>query len=174
MANGNSETSGLEAHSNGNSSEPEAQLHDLLPFTIGERIFAVFAEQVEGTADGKLFARLPHAPNAIIGVVCVRGRMLTVVDPAVVLTAEAANWERTLPYVIALRGDEQLGLVAETCRDTITISSDDIERPTEKGQTKSDFAVGLVMYGGEEMLILDTKLLFTAVVQRRERRRRRF
>lgn len=151
----------------------DPQLQDLLPFTIGERIFAVFTDQVDGTAERKPFAPLPRAPNAVIGVVCVRGRMLTVLDPTVVLDSRLAQWEQMLPYVIVLRGDEQLGLVAETCRDTITISAADIERSSHSEQPQDDFMLGLVRYAGEEMLILDSTRLFSRAVQRRERRRRR-
>ena len=151
----------------------DPQLQDLLPFTIGERTFAVFTDQVDGTAEGKPFAPLPRAPQAVIGVVCVRGRMLTVLDPTVVLDSLLPQWEQTLPYVIVLRGDEQLGLVAETCRDTITISTADIERSVDSEQPQNDCMLGLVRYAGEEMLILDSARLFSRAVQRRERRRRR-
>jgi len=154
--------------------EADPQLHDLLPFTIGDQTFAVFTEQVDGTAEGKYFARLPRAPNAIIGVVCVRGRMLTVLDPTVVLGAEPPRWGKTLPTVIVLRGDEQLGLAAETCRDTITISATDIEQPTESTPLGDDFSVGLVRYAGEKMVLLDSTRMFARAVQPRERRRRRF
>lgn len=171
----NSITTGTDGFTHENRSrEGEAELHDLLPFTIGERTFAVFTEQVEGTAEGKPFARLPRAPAAVIGVVCVRGRMLTVVDPAAVLNNEVAHWEKTLPYVIVLRSDEQLGLAAATCRDTITISASDIERPAAAETPSEELALGLVKYAGEEMLILDPNRLFARAVQRRERRRRRF
>jgi len=160
------------AHENG-SAGADPQLQDLLPFTIGDRTFAVFTEHVDGTAEGKPFAPLPRAPNAVIGVVCVRGRMLTVLDPTLVFEARVPNWQDSLPHVIVLRGDEQLGLVAETCRDTITISTSDIERPKETDQAGDDFVVGLVRYAGEEMSILDSTQLFRRAVQRRERRRRR-
>lgn len=156
------------------SSEADTQLHDLLPFTIGDQTFAVFTEQVDGTAEAKHFARLPRAPNAIIGVVCVRGRMLTVLDPTVVLGAEPSRWGKTLPTVIVLRGDEQIGLAAETCRDTITISAADIEQPTESASLSDDFSLGLVRYGGEKMVLLDSTRMFARAVQPRERRRRRF
>lgn len=154
--------------------EAEAQLHDLLPFTIGDRTFAVFTEQVDGTAEGKPFARLPRAPDGVIGVVCVRGRMLTILDPTAALEGEASRWQSTLPYVIVLRGDEQLGLAAQTCRDTITISAADIERLAETDGPQSDLSLGLVRYAGEEMVLLDSNRLFSRTVQRRERRRRRF
>ena len=171
MATENPITSEIEALANENG---DPQLQDLLPFTIGDRTFAVFTDQVDGTAESKPFAALPLAPNAVIGVVCVRGRMLTVLDPTVVLDSRVPAWEQTLPHVIVLRGDEQLGLVAETCRDTITISAADIERRPDNEQPQDDFMLGLVRYGGEEMLILDSNRLFSRAVQRRERRRRRF
>ena len=148
-----------------------AQLHDLLPFAIGDRLFAVFTDQVDATAEGKPFAALPRAPGAVVGVVCVRGRLLTVLDPAAALNEPTKEWEQTLPYVLVLRGDDQLGLAAESCRDTITISTDDIELPNA---TSDDAALGVVRYAGEEILILDAKRLFERAVQRKERRRRRF
>lgn len=154
--------------------EASAQLHDLLPFAIADRLFAVFTDQIDATAEAKPFARLPRAPQAIVGVVCVRGRMLTVLDPAAALHEASKNWEQTLPYVLVLRGDEQLGLVAESCRDTITISAEDIDPPPENSTNPDAATIGVVRYAGEELLILDAPRLFKQAVQRRERRRRRF
>lgn len=154
--------------------EESAQLHDLLPFSIADQVFAVFTDQVDATAEAKPFAPLPRAPRAIVGVVCVRGRMLTVLDPSAALNDRTKEWEQTLPYVLVLRGDEQLGLVAESCRDTITIAAEDIERPAADAGATDEATVGIVRYAGEEILILDARRLFTRAVQRRERRRRRF
>jgi purine-binding chemotaxis protein CheW len=154
-----------------NAAASSAQLHDLLPFGIADRLFAVFTDQVDATAEGKPFARLPRTPHAVVGVVCVRGRMLTVLDPAAALNEPTTEWEETLPYVLVLRGDDQLGLAAESCRDTITISTDDIELSTE---APDDAAVGVVRYAGEEILILNATRLFERAVPRKERRRRRF
>src|SRR5215471_2401748 len=108
-----------------------AQLHDLLPFTIGDQVFAVFADQVETTAEARPTARLPRASPAVVGVVCVRGRMITVLDAVAILAGSATNWPPLLPFVIILRSNEQLGLVAEACRNTVTISAQDIEAPPD-------------------------------------------
>lgn len=164
---GNSAESGMAA-------EASAQLHDLLPFTIADRLFAVFTNQVDATAESKPFASLPRAPKAVVGVVCVRGRMLTVLDPAAALNGAVRDWEQALPYVLVLRGDDQLGLAAETCRDTITISADDISPSSDRPEHSEDATVGVVRYAGEEILILDAARLFDRAIQRRERRRRRF
>jgi len=150
------------------------QLRDLVPFLAHGRLFAVFAERVDGTAEAKPVASLPHAPPAVVGVVCVRGRMLTVLDPVALLTGESAPWPKTLPSVIALRGEEQLALAAETCRDTITVAVADIETKEPEGENLADLVLGLVRYSGEEITVLKVDQLFPSAMQHRERRRRRF
>ena len=154
--------------------EASAQLHDLLPFKIADHLFAVFTDQVDATAESKPFAPLPRAPRAVLGVVCVRGRMLTVLDAGAALHETTKDWGQTLPYVLVLRGDDQLGLAAERCHDTITISSEDIIPAAESSGPSGPETIGLVRYAGEEILILDAPRLFERVAQRRERRRRRF
>jgi chemotaxis signal transduction protein len=149
-------------------------LLDLFVFEAGSRIFAVPADQVDGTTEARVPAVLPHAPQAILGVVCTRGRMLTVLDPTVLLTGQALRWPRTLPCVIALRGDEQLALAAQSYRDKITIEEADIDQQSEGGTDITGLLRGRVRYAGEEILVLDAQHLFVSVMRQRERRRRRF
>ncbi len=153
----------------------EPQLRDLFAFSAGNRIFAVFEEDVEGTAESKRPARLPHAPPAVLGVVCVRGRMLTTLDPLALVSGEAANWGNDLRPVVALRGDEQLALAGDSLRETITIADTDIELADhEQPDRVQAMIVGIARYGGEELTILNTSALFSAAFERPERRRRRF
>jgi chemotaxis signal transduction protein len=152
----------------------EPQLHDLVPFLAGDKVFAVFADQVDGAAEAATPAALPNAPPAVLGVVCLRGRMLTVLDPVAVLSGEPGVWPPILPAVIALRGDEQLALAAESCRDTITIAAEDVKTSTEINSDGFESAVlGIARYGGEEITVLRLDKLFAAAVRRKERRRRR-
>jgi len=154
---------------------PDPQLHDLVPFVAGSKTFAVFAEHVEGTAEAKVPAVLPRAPAAVLGVVCARGRMLTVLDPIALVSGEAHGWPKSLPCVIALRGDEQLALAAEESRDAITIAAVDIQRLTKsEDDGLATVILGIARYGGEEITVLNVDQLFAAAVRRKERRRRRF
>jgi chemotaxis signal transduction protein len=152
----------------------DPELRDLFVFEAGARTFAVPVDQVDGTTEARVPAVLPHAPQAILGVVCARGRMLTVVDPTVLLTGQSLRWPHTLPCVIALRGDEQLALAAQSFRDKITIEDADIIRPGESSGDATGLLLGRVRYGGEEILVLDVNHLFASVMRQRERRRRRF
>ena len=75
----------------------DPRLHDLVPFVARDKVFAVFADQVDGTAEAKVPVPLPNTPPAVIGVICVRGRMLTVIDPIALLTGEIFGWPASLP-----------------------------------------------------------------------------
>jgi chemotaxis signal transduction protein len=152
----------------------EPQLHDLVPFVAGDRLFAVFADQVDGSAEARTPAALPNAPPAVLGVVCMRGHILTVLDPLSVATGEALTWPASLPAVIALRGDEQLALASHSCRDTITIATEDIQPASQINHDGFESAVlGIARYAGEEITVLRVDNLFAAAVRRKERRRRR-
>ena len=156
-----------------NTPAKRSQLIDLFSFGVAGQTFAVLADDVEGTADSKYVAALPHAPPAVLGVLCVRGRMLTALDPVALLTGERCDWSGKIPCVVALRGDEQLALAAESFGSTITISEADIEAVNDDSLAGRTFA-GILRYGGEEIRILSTSSLFAAAFQHKERRRRRF
>ena len=151
----------------------EPQLRDLFSFSAGDATFAVFAEDVEATAERSRPAKLPHAPPAVLGIVSVRGRMLTTLDPLALTNGAGGDWPAELPCVVALRGDEQLALAADSLSETITIASADIEPNVETGGSHQAI-LGIARHGGKEITVLNTANLFSAAVKRRERRRRRF
>ena len=91
--------------------EDGAQLHDLLPFTIGDQTFAVFTDQIDATAEARPVAPLPKAPASVVGVVCVRGRMLTVLDAAAILNGAEKQWPATLPFVANLADSDRVETV---------------------------------------------------------------
>jgi chemotaxis signal transduction protein len=152
-----------------------AQLRDLVLFIAGGRTFAVFSEEVEGTAEEKKPAPLPRAPGSILGVVYARGRMLTVVDPAAVTSGEAVTWPAVIPAIISLRGDEQLALAAESVGEAITVLTSDISLANNEPESDlSPVVMGILRHGGEKITILNPSELFNVAVQRKDRRRRRF
>ena len=151
----------------------EPQLRDLFSFSAGEATFAVFAEDVEATGEHSRAAKLPNAPPAVLGIVSVRGRMVTTLDPVALTNGGRREWPGELPCVVALRGDEQLALAADSLGETITIASADIEPNVETGDSNQAI-LGIARHGGQEIIVFNKANLFSAAVRRRERRRRRF
>src|SRR5438067_8661756 len=109
----------MKPHEDTDADTPQDETRELLLLRAGARAFAVFADETDGVADGLKPTPLPHAPRAVLGVVSVRGRMRTVLDPLALVgdneeTESAATVAPAPLFIVALRGDEQLALAAES------------------------------------------------------------
>jgi chemotaxis signal transduction protein len=140
-------------------------------FRAGSLQFGVFEDEIVTIAEWRDPAPLPHAPKAVLGVVSLQGRMLTVLDLAAMLETQAASKDERHDYILALRGDEQLALAVDALGQTLEFPGRGLAAPPENA---GRFVLGLLHNQGAEISILNTKELFPTALQGRERRRRRF
>lgn len=133
----------------------------------GSHCLGVFADEIEAIADWRTPAPLPDAPNGVLGVASIRGRMLTVLEATVLLGVAAA----VAPgKIVALRGDEQLALAVASTGDLIEIAPDELAITSEIGP----LILSVISRGEQSISVLDSKQLFATAMRGRERRRRRF
>jgi chemotaxis signal transduction protein len=143
-------------------------------FTTGARHFAIFEDQIATIAEWHEPAPLPHAPDSVIGVLGIQGRMLTVLDLARMSAREPAavrpqdNNEHR--YILALRGDEQLALAIDELGEKIETPDNILDIKSEGDR----LVLAVFKRAGMEISIIDVKQLFPTAIQGRERRRRRF
>lgn len=142
---------------------PKVQL-----FSAGSFDFGIFENEVATIAEWREPTPLPHAPESVLGVVSLQGRMLTVLDVAVLAGGESVPAYR---YIIALRGEEQLALVASKLGRIIEHSTFNSEIKRETGER---YVTEILTQAGIEAKLLNVAELFPAALQGRERRRRRF
>jgi chemotaxis signal transduction protein len=129
-------------------SDEEAQ-RGLLLLRAGARVLAVHEDEADGVVEWREPVPLPHAPPAVLGVVSIRGRMRTVLDPAVMLGETKTNDEAAPRLLVVLRGDEQLALAVSHAERVNALHED------------------------ETVHLLDPAHLFAAATQGTERRRKR-
>jgi len=134
----------------------------------GSRCLAVPVAEVDALVDWRTPTPLPGAPQSVLGVVSIRGRMLTVIDLTVLLGEN--ELPREPKQIVALRGAEQLALAVDRAGDSIAI---DGELVVSMGRVGS-LTVSVVTSGADQVEVLNTSELFAAAIRGRERRRRRF
>ncbi|MDT4955207.1 MAG: eukaryotic-like serine/threonine-protein kinase [Acidobacteriota bacterium] len=145
---------------------------ELMVAQAGTLRIGVLADESDGVLTGRTPVPLPHAPQAVLGVVNMRGRMLTVLDPLALLGEERASETNAPPaFIIALRGDEQLALAVTHLESAIGIYMDEITPPADDPDTS--IIRGLIHQGNGQIILLDTRELFDAATHGAERRRRR-
>jgi purine-binding chemotaxis protein CheW len=152
--------------------EDERERRELVVARCGARLIGVFADEAEHVSAWKPLTPLPDAPEGVLGVVSVRGRISTVLDPLSLL-GERREAEAATPFafIITLRGDEQLALAVERAERIIEIFMDDVE---PLGSISGSAVVrGLLQTEGALVAVLNTRELFTAALLGTERRRKR-
>jgi len=131
---------------------------------VGTIDIAINENEVFAVSDWREPARLPFAPQTVLGVVSVQGRMLTVLDTGKLLDVEAPTHES----IIALRGREQLAL-AGNAQGSIDIDPDDVQPATNFAPLSS----GTINKDGRTIHLLATDQLFSSALHGHERRRKR-
>lgn len=143
---------------------------EIVVVRAGERWLGIFAEEAAGVERGSRPTPLPHAPAAVMGIVTVRGRILTLLDSlALIGESRADAFMPAPPYILALRGDEQLALAVDSEGQLREIYASEIEPPAG-----ADAAIARGTFQDEkaQVVILDVTRLFAAAVEGMEQRRR--
>lgn len=78
---------------------------ELILMRAGAHTIALFADEVESVSEARPLTPLPHAPRAVLGVVSLRGRIRTVIDPRPLLDGDATGNARDTGNRDAARDD---------------------------------------------------------------------
>ena len=135
-------------------------------FKRGDAKFAVTANEIVTVADWRRPTPLPNSPAAVLGVVSIQGRMLTLLDPLVLLGG-ASNENGNERLIVALRGDEQLGLIVDETSDNLTAEISLLDDPASN-------SLGVINHEGDSIKVMDVNKLFSLAIRGRERRKRGF
>jgi purine-binding chemotaxis protein CheW len=151
----------------------ESVLRTLQLFQAGGSQFGVFTDDIATIVAWREPTPLPQAPRSVLGVVSIQGRMLTVLDLAILQDGEAASGDAAAEHLIALRGDEQLALAVDAVGETIQLAPVNFADVDAK-ETTGTLVRKVLHREGAQINIINLKELFPAAIQGRQRRRRRF
>lgn len=156
----------------------------------GTCLFAVYRDEVEATSENLTPTPLPFARPPVSGVVSRRGQILTVIDPLLLLQPDAVAHTgahqvealtaasfttRTppVPFIVALKGDEQLALAVEHIEHDSELYDDETADGGTSDSNSPRFLRRIIQPHLNPIALLDPAHLFDAAVQGIERRRRR-
>ena len=177
------------------------ETRELLLMRAGGRVFAVGLDETDGDAQAcPQPTPLPHAPHAVLGVVCLRGRMRTLLDPLAIVTpegeVEAAQAERDGAGGGGKQNDEGAGqsegvaeqegegarhvVVALRGDEQLALAVESVEgivrvpaAALAPPRRPAPHLRAALEHEGSSLLVLDPSQLFDAAMQGTERRRPR-
>jgi chemotaxis signal transduction protein len=121
-----------------------------LVFESGGREYAIEVETTEGVVDCPRFCPLPGAPEGIVGVASIRGRMTIVADLSREEEPHAAKRR-----LVLIKGDSRLGLFADRVRGVVA-STHAITRSKPSGEVGWPIK-GSFIIDGKRVPVLDVE-----------------
>lgn len=136
---------------------------------VAEELFAAPVEKVQEILDMRPIARLPQAPENLLGMIDVRGQGVPVVDLRLTLGLPAApDNENTRILVLALLGqdgsDLRLGLRADRVFEVTILDDDALDPPPAvSGAWSGRCIAGIGRRNGRFVTVLDLERLLGSV-----------
>ncbi len=129
---------------------------ELATFYIGDMLVGADIRQVEEINRQMDVTPLPHVPDFVVGVMNLRGNVVTVVDLRTILGIPADTETRRSHNVIVHYEGERIGLAVDRIADVVRAPLDQIdELPANCDSIDSRFLQGVYAMENELLLVLD-------------------
>jgi purine-binding chemotaxis protein CheW len=138
-------------------------------FLVGSECFAVASTGVaEVLRDGKI-ARVPHAPEAVIGLIHLRGRIVPVIDMRCRLGLTATETPASRTHLVIHLHEDWYSLLVDEMLDVIEVADHEIEHPSKPAaDTAHDAVEGVYAAAGRLVHFLDPQRIVNSLTRQRE------
>jgi purine-binding chemotaxis protein CheW len=138
-----------------------------LTFALGEEKFAIPVSHVQEVVEFGQVTKVPNAPDYMLGIINLRGRVLPLLDTKLKLGLPATahtQKSRIMVLDIQLEDDKnlQIGAMVDIAREVVEISDSEIQDAPEFENLKTSAPiVGLVNDQGDITMIMDITKVFS-------------
>lgn len=146
-------------------SEVDEDRVGLLMFALGDEWYAVRIEDVREIYNEYEITPIPCVPEFVLGVINIRGEILSVTEIRTMLRLPAAEVRPEVPPAIVVRNDSVVtAMVVDAIGDIVEVPKDSVEPPlstTDKQQ--AEYVAGSVYIDGRLIAILNVDKVLTPV-----------
>ncbi len=128
----------------------------LITFDLGESVFGIPSDQVQEVVKPSAYTPVHHAPDYVLGIRNLRGRVVTLVDLCRRLNLGAVEGGLGNRVLIVDWQGETIGLLVDRIADTIDLDRDDVEpMPSNVEAAQSGRLSGIFRQGQRTVTILN-------------------
>lgn len=137
-----------------------------LTFSLGEENFAIPVEHVQEVVELDQVTRVPNAPEYMLGIINLRGRVLPLFDTKHKLglpKTETTKKSRIMILNIKYEDNKylEIGALVDIAREVVEINSSEIQDAPEFENSTSSTITGIVNKQGNITMIMDIQRVFT-------------
>jgi purine-binding chemotaxis protein CheW len=138
-----------------------------LTFALGDEKFAIPVDHVQEVVEFGQVTKVPNAPDYMLGIINLRGRVLPLLDTKLKLGLPAtakSQKSRIMVLDLQLEDDKnlQIGAMVDLAREVIEISDSEIQEAPEFENLKTSAPItGIVNKQGDITMIMDITRVFS-------------
>jgi purine-binding chemotaxis protein CheW len=141
--------------------------HAYLTFALGAEKFAISVNSVQEIVELEQVTKVPNAPQYMLGIINLRGKVLPLLDTRLKLglaKADVTNKSRIMVIDLETNYEKnlQIGALVDVAREVIELAPSEIQDAPELENYKSDTAItGIVNNQGDITMIMDIAKIFS-------------
>jgi purine-binding chemotaxis protein CheW len=131
-------------------------------FELAGSLCALDTDSVEEVVRLRRITRVPHAPAYVVGILNLRGKIVTVIDLARKMGLGAAAVDDDSRLYIVRDQDALAGLLVDRAAEVIEIGEGSLEpRPANMGEAAARFIRGVARHGDRLAAVLDLEAVLS-------------
>ena len=138
-------------------------IHQIATFHVGNLLLGVNIDVIQEINRQLDVTKVPHAPSTVLGVINLRGEVVTVIDIRTLLDMPKRDVNHKCRCVVIHSQDELVGVLVDSVADILPISSDEIDpAPANIEGVEGIFFQGVHALDDGVVVLLDVEQLLEA------------
>src|ERR1700748_730201 len=144
----------------------DAESHQVLTFVLGNETYGVDILRVQEIRGWSAVTKIPHAPSHVLGVLNLRGSIVTIVDLRMRFSLDRVEYTAVtviiVVSVISPAGRRDFGVVVDGVSDVVDVNPAEVKPTPEIGSKgATDYIRGLVPVSDRMVVLLDIDRLIS-------------
>jgi purine-binding chemotaxis protein CheW len=133
------------------------ELSQWVTFMVADETYAVNVLGVQEVLRNAEITPVPGAPDSVLGIINLRGNVVTVVDARLLFTLPERPVDESSRIIIAELGPQQVaGVVVDSVAEVIEVSSEEIDTaPSVTGDENSRHIEGVITRPGKLIILVN-------------------
>ncbi|MDD3598878.1 MAG: chemotaxis protein CheW [Bacillota bacterium] len=128
----------------------------LVVFELADESYGVEISRVQDINRMQEITEIPHAPESVVGVINLRGRVIPVVDLRTRFGMPGAEHTKSTRIVVVQMGEEPIGMIVDAVSQVLRIPTKVIEPPSPVlTSLDSRYLLGIAKLEDELVILLD-------------------
>lgn len=139
----------------------EDPILQMVTFCLDKETYGINVMDVQEVLRYTEISRVPGAPSYVLGIINLRGKVVTVMDTRQRFGLRAAEVHDDSRIVIIEAGKQVIGILVDSVSEVVYLRQSEIESPPNVGSNAASFIHGVSNKNGELLILVDLSRMFS-------------